>query len=34
MNNWKSMGSLMWIHGLRSYIPFVSSAIVDILFYD
>ena len=33
MNNWKSNGSLMWIHGLRSYISFVCYAIVDSLFY-
>ena len=29
INNWKSTGSLMWIHGLRSYIPFMSFAIAD-----
>jgi hypothetical protein len=34
-NNWKSTASLMWIHGLRLYISFVSSfPIVDGLFYD
>ena len=30
---WKSAGSLMWIHGLRTYIPFVSFAVADSLFY-
>ena len=29
MNDWKLTGSLMWIHGLRWYIPFVSFAITD-----
>ena len=29
MNNWKTTGSLMWIHGLRSYITFVSLSIAD-----
>ena len=32
INNWKLTGSLMWIRGLRSYIPFLSFAIADGLF--
>ena len=32
MNDWKSTGSLMWIHGLRTYICLVSFAIADSFF--
>lgn len=32
-SNWKSEGSLLWIHGLRSYIASVPFAFVDILLY-
>ena len=31
MRSWKLSGSLMWIHGLRSYIPFVPFPITDTL---
>ena len=33
IKNWKSIGSLMWIHGLRSYMLFISFALANILFY-
>jgi hypothetical protein len=32
-DNWKSTGSFMWLHGLRSHISFVSFAIADIFLY-
>ena len=32
MKVWKSTGSLLWIHGLRSYIPFVSFTIAYSIF--
>jgi hypothetical protein len=33
MNSWKSTGSLLWIHGLRSYIPFILFAIAESLLW-